>query len=174
MKRINSNKLNIKLLKNGIIISTYFFIFTIISLPLMAAKESAVLKTYADIAEATFEDSLIETKKLHKAVNALVANPTEKNLESAKEAWLAARVPYQQSEAYRFGIAIVDDWEGKVNAWQLDEGLIDYVDSGQYGNESDENSLYVANVIANEEITVNGKTVNAKRITNKSFIKHTS
>ncbi|MEL6100891.1 MAG: imelysin family protein, partial [Pseudomonadota bacterium] len=36
------------------------------------------------------------------------------------------------TEVYRFGNAIVDDWEGKVNAWPLDEGLIDYVDAS-YG-----------------------------------------
>ena len=35
-----------------------------------------------------------------------------------------------------------------MNAWPLDEGLIDYVDAG-YGTESDENTLYTANVIAN-------------------------
>ena len=44
-------------------------------------------------------------------------------------AWIAARVPYQQTEVYRFGNRIVDDWEGRVNAWPLDEGLIDYVDT---------------------------------------------
>jgi len=34
----------------------------------MASKEASVLKTYADIAEATFEDSLITAKKLQKAM----------------------------------------------------------------------------------------------------------
>ena len=32
-----------------------------------------------------------------------------------------------QSEVFRFGNAVVDDWEGQMNAWPLDEGLIDYV-----------------------------------------------
>ena len=27
-----------------------------------------------------------------------------------------------QTEAFRFGNAIVDDWEGRVNSWPLDEG----------------------------------------------------
>ena len=44
-----------------------------------------------------------------------------------RSAWLAARVPYMQSEVFRFGNTIIDDWEGQVNAWPLDEGLIDYV-----------------------------------------------
>ena len=155
-------------LKKIILLTVSMFFFPcIILFPLMAATEKAVLKTYADIAEATYEDSLITAKILQNTINSLVTNPTEKNLESAKKAWLAARVPYQQTEAYRFGNPIVDDWEGKVNAWPLDEGLIDYVDNDQYGSESDENSLYVANVIKNTKLTINGKTVNTKKITKK-------
>ncbi len=69
-----------------------------------------------------------------------------------------------QTEAYRFGNAIVDDWEGKVNAWPLDEGLIDYV-AGAYGTESPENELYVANVIANASLTIGGKKLDTAKIT---------
>ena len=85
-------------------------------------------------------------------------------LDQAQQAWLASRVPYQQTEVYRFGNAIVDDWEGRVNAWPLDEGLIDYVDAS-YGVESDENSLYTANVIANPRLMVDGQVINAAQIT---------
>ena len=49
------------------------------------------------------------------------------NMLAARAAWVAARIPYMQTEAFRFGNTIVDDWEGKVNSWPLDEGLIDYV-----------------------------------------------
>jgi putative iron-regulated protein len=58
----------------------------------------------------------------------------------------------------------VDEWEGKVNAWPLDEGLIDYV-AAAYGTESDSNALYVANVIANPAITIDGAAVDASAIT---------
>jgi putative iron-regulated protein len=78
--------------------------------------------------------------------------------------WHAARVPYQQTEAFSFGNKIVDDWEGRVNAWPLDEGLIDYV-GAQYGNESAENALYTANIIANKSFKLNGETVDAGTIT---------
>jgi len=74
-------------------------------------------------------------------------------------------VPYQQTEGYRFGNAIVDDWEGKVNAWPLDEGLIDYVDSDLYGEENEENPLYTANVIANPKLRVGADEVDATSIT---------
>jgi putative iron-regulated protein len=123
-----------------------------------------VLKTYGDIAEAGYQDSLTRAKELQAAVDAFLAAPSEDMLAKAKEAWFAARVPYQQTEAYRFGNKIVDDWEGKVNSWPLDEGLIDYT-GGEYGTESAENALYVANVIANPSIKVGGETIDASQIT---------
>ncbi len=129
-----------------------------------AADTAVVLDTYADIAHAGYEDSLIAARALDAAIDALIANPSEATLLAARAAWIAARVPYQQTEVYRFGNAIVDDWEGRVNAWPLDEGLIDYVDAS-YGAESDENTLYTVNVIANASLTVNGQAVDASTIT---------
>jgi putative iron-regulated protein len=124
------------------------------------ASAAAVAKTYADIALAKYEDSLNTAKALDAAVEALIATPTEATLQAARAAWFAARVPYQQTEAYRFGNPIVDDWEGRVNAWPLDEGLIDYVDAS-YGTESDENALFTANIIASPAISINGAPVDA-------------
>jgi len=129
-----------------------------------APAASDILTTYANIAQAEYEDSLATAEQLRTAIAALVAAPTEDNLAKARDAWRAARVPYQQTEGYRFGNAIVDDWEGKVNAWPLDEGLIDYVDAS-YGDSSDENPLYVANVIANKEIKLGGEIIDASSIT---------
>ncbi|MES9935900.1 MAG: imelysin family protein [Sedimenticola sp.] len=129
-----------------------------------ATTSQAVLTHYADLAQAMYEDSLTTAQQLQTAVDKLVAEPTESNLQAAKDAWVAARHPYQQTEAYRFGNAIVDEWEGKVNAWPLDEGLIDYV-AASYGGESDENPLYTANIIANPKLVISGKTIDATRIT---------
>ena len=129
-----------------------------------AATKAEVLTTYADIAEAKYEDSLITAKALQAAVDALIANPSPEALEAAKAAWTSARVPYQQTEVYRFGNAMVDDWEGKVNAWPLDEGLIDYVDAA-YGGATDENPAAALNVVANPEFTLSGETIDASQIT---------
>lgn len=131
--------------------------------PAAAVEPAAVVKHYAELAHAKFEDSSATAKTLDAAIDALIAKPGEETLKAAREAWIAARVPYQQTEVYRFGNPIVDEWEGKVNAWPLDEGLIDYVDAS-YGTESDENALYVANIIAHSKITVNGEEINATNI----------
>ncbi|WP_118132950.1 imelysin family protein [Oceanicella sp. SM1341] len=134
----------------------------LVAAPALAVDKTEVLGTYADIAEAGYGDSVTTAKALQQAVDTLIASPSEDTLTAAREAWLAARVPYQQTEAYRFGNAIVDEWEGKVNAWPLDEGLIDYVE-GQ--GASDENEYAVLNVIANESFTLSGEEVDASEIT---------
>jgi putative iron-regulated protein len=137
-----------------------------LGLPVFAAEptDAEILDTYANIALAGYEDALTTAKALDVAVEALIANPTDETLAVARDAWRAARPSYQETEAFRFGNPIVDDWEGRVNAWPLDEGLIDYVDAS-YGTESDENGLYTANVIANPSISINGEAVDASNLT---------
>ncbi len=137
---------------------------TLLAAPATAQDAADVLATYADIAAAGYEDSLITAEALEEAVAELVAAPSAEALTAARAAWLAARVPYQQTEVYRFGNAIVDDWEGRVNAWPLDEGLIDYVDGG-YGGPSDENEFAALNVIANASFTLSGTEIDASMIT---------
>ena len=124
----------------------------------------AILTTYSDIAHAGYKDSLVLGRVLQEAVEALVDSPSAANLLKARQAWLASRVPYMQTEVYRFGNAIVDDWEGKVNAWPLDEGLIDYVDIS-YGVTSEENPVYAANVIANTSLKLGGEVIDTTKIT---------
>jgi putative iron-regulated protein len=136
---------------------------TALAAPALAATPDEVAKTYADIAEATYTDSLTTAQDLQKAVATLIATPSEATLHAARAAWIAARPSYQQSEAFRFGNAIVDDWEGRVNAWPLDEGLIDYVDAA-YG-QNEENDLSTLNVIASPKFTLSGTEIDATRIT---------
>jgi len=128
------------------------------------ASKSAVLDNYADIAEANYADSLTAALVLQSSIESFIASPSAEGLAAAKAAWLASRVPYQQTEVFRFGNAIVDDWEGKVNAWPLDEGLIDYVDAS-YGGPTDENEAAVLNVVANASFTLGGEVVDASKIT---------
>jgi len=107
-----------------------------------AAEPAAVVKHYADMALAKYEDALAGAQALQSKVDALLAAPSAQTLQDARRAWIDARAPYMQTEVYRFGNPIVDDWEPRVNAWPLDEGMIDYVDAS-YGTESDTNAYYV-------------------------------
>ena len=125
---------------------------------------AAVISHYVNAAEAMYGDTLAAARDLQTAVDALVTRPSEDTLKAARKAWIDARPWYQQTEGFRFGNPIVDDWEGNINAWPLDEGLIDYVDAELYGEESEENPLYVANVIANPSLKIGTETVDASTI----------
>ena len=135
-----------------------------VALPAFAVTPAEVASHYADIAAANYADSLTTAQTLQVAVAALIATPSDETLTTARTAWLAARMPYQQTEVYRFGNAIVDDWEGRVNAWPLDEGLIDYVDAS-YGAPSEENPLSTLNVISTPSFTLSGVAIDAATIT---------
>jgi putative iron-regulated protein len=89
---------------------------TALAAPAFAVTPEEVTRHYADLALAGYQDSLTSATALQQAVAALVANPSDATLQAARDAWKAARVPYQQTEAFRFGNPIVDDWEGRVNA----------------------------------------------------------
>ncbi|EJK2113650.1 peptidase [Vibrio navarrensis] len=125
--------------------------------------QQQVVAHYADIAHAVFADSLTTAQVLERKVGQFLSAPSEAKLNEVKQAWFAARVPYQQSEVFRFGNAVVDDWEGQLNAWPLDEGLIDYVAADyqhELGNEGAK-----ANIIANTTLKIGNSTLDASNIT---------
>jgi putative iron-regulated protein len=125
-----------------------------------------IAKTYSDIALAMYGDAVTTAKALDAKVDAFLADPTDATLADARKAWIDARPSYQQTEGFRFGNKAVDDLEGTVNAWPLDEGLIDYVDE-KYGKTSDENPYYALNVIANPKFKIGRKSVDATKIDKK-------
>lgn len=127
------------------------------------AAAKAVVAHYADIVHAVYSDAESTAKTLQTAIDAFLAKPNDETLNAAKAAWVAARVPYLQSEVFRFGNTIIDDWEGQLNAWPLDEGLIDYVDTS-YAHALG-NPGATANIIANTEVQVGEDKVDVKDIT---------
>ncbi|WP_221392606.1 imelysin family protein [Dyadobacter sp. NIV53] len=90
-----------------------------------------VVENYAGLALANYQDATTLAKALQTQVNAFVLNPTAQGLADCKTAWLKSRVPYLQTEAFRFYDGPIDNaadnFEGLINAWPLDESYIDYV-----------------------------------------------
>ncbi|RUO99770.1 imelysin family protein [Hyphomicrobium sp.] len=141
--------------------------------PVMAAPPATkdIMKNYGDMAEAMYSDALAKAKDLDKSIDAFLAAPSTETLAAARDAWKASRVPYMQTEGFRFGNKVVDDWEGEVNSWPLDEGLIDYVDKASYGDSKEENPLYTANIIAHKKIRLGPKMLDASKIDKKVIAK---
>jgi putative iron-regulated protein len=100
-------------------------------------KNSSFLDAYSDIALANYTDTVNDAIALKTAIDKFAKNPTQENLDKAKSAWLESRESYGQTEAFRLSNGPIDSedgWivetygapEGQINAWPLDENMIDY------------------------------------------------
>ena len=92
--------------------------------------KTAVLEAYANLVHDNYVESRDTALALKTAIDAFVAAPSDSTMNDARTAWLAARRPYGQTEAFRFYGGPIDDDdgpEGQLNAWPLDEAYIDYV-----------------------------------------------
>lgn len=98
---------------------------------------NSMLTTYANIANANYSDALADAKTLQIVINQFASEPSEANLAKAKTAWLNSRESYGMTEIFRLANGPVDaeeGWvekaygalEGQLNAWPLDENMIDY------------------------------------------------
>lgn len=96
-----------------------------------------LLETYANIAETNYVDALQDAMKLEEALKQFTQNPTQERFDTAKKAWLHSRESYGQTEIFRLSNGPIDaeeGWvadaygalEGQLNAWPLDENMIDY------------------------------------------------
>ncbi|MBK6996078.1 MAG: hypothetical protein IPH31_14555 [Lewinellaceae bacterium] len=88
------------------------------------------LEQYANLVLANYDDSYNTALTLKQAIDAFLAAPTDAGFQACKTAWLNARNPYGQTEAFRFYGGPIDDAdgpEGMINAWPMDENFIDYV-----------------------------------------------
>lgn len=94
------------------------------------ADASVVVEQYAKNVHANYSEVLDKARALKTAIDAFVDGPSAETQQAAKDAWVAARLPYGPSEVYRFYGGPIDDEEtgpeGQINAWPLDENFIDY------------------------------------------------
>ena len=99
--------------------------------------DNKVLGAYADMAWDGYSRALDDARMMQKTLNDFAANPTGDSLEDAKTAWLLARESYGVTEIFRLSNGPIDaeeGWvadaygalEGQINAWPLDENMIDY------------------------------------------------
>lgn len=99
---------------------------------------NATLNTYANQAYSLYSASLKDAQALQKAIHAFTKKPSEASLEAAKKAWLHSRESYGLTEVFRLSGGPIDAEEGwvadaygnleaQLNAWPLDEVMIDYI-----------------------------------------------
>jgi len=140
--------------------------------------ESSMLLSYANIASANYTDALNDAKLLKDAIEAFASNPSEAALVNAKAAWLSSRESYGTTEIFRLANGPIDaeeGWveqaygalEGQLNAWPLDENMIDYTINAKgertSGNIIDSTGMF--NPGGEESTAVNITTITEDSIT---------
>ena len=104
---------------------------------MQTVKSKGILNAYSNLALANYTDALNDAMALEKAIDVFSSNPSATNFANTKKAWLLSRESYGQTEIFRLANGPIDaeeGWvadtygalEGQLNAWPLDENMIDY------------------------------------------------
>ena len=107
-----------------------------------------IVNNFVDVvALPTYADLVAKNTALYNAVSKLQANPSDDNFEAAAEAWLAARQPWETSEAFLFGPVSELGLDPNMDSWPLDQDGIEnllksqdwaaFTWSGEYDEESE-------------------------------------
>ena len=87
----------------------------------------AFVANYAAMMRANSLDCVAKLQAFSDSVDAFVAAPSADGLAATQAAWLDTRFVYGEFEVGRFYGGPIDEVQGRVNEWPIDEGFIDYV-----------------------------------------------
>lgn len=141
-------------------------------------SSTKMLEAYANIASDVYNDAYSDAKNLQQSISSFRQAPTSSGLKKMKNAWKKSRESYGQTEIFRLSNGPIDaeeGWvaeaygalEGQINAWPLDENIIDYTidENGQRtsGNIIDSTGLF--NPGGEDARAVNVDTISVEAIT---------
>src|SRR5437868_117384 len=93
------------------------------SFPTAVAEQA--IDNYKLLVQENYADTVSSAAALKSAIGAFLNAPSAASQKAAQDAWIAARVPYGPSEAFRFYDGPIDNPdtgpEGLINSWPLDE-----------------------------------------------------
>ena len=115
----------------------------------LEVKKKEFVENYVNIVLSSYEDTLNNLYDLQVSIDTFIANPTDASFKEAKNKWIISREPYGQTESFRYYDGPIDGSEGEpegyINAWPLDEALIDSVTEGTGGQDLSDNRQNIIN-----------------------------
>lgn len=118
---IGNSKVNDAMEACAALTTTLEDIKTVLSENLTNDEATKIVTTYVDdVVMPTYKDLKEENAKLYKAVLAFQQNPTQATCNAACEQWLAARAPWETSEAFLFGPVAKKGLDPNMDSWPLD------------------------------------------------------
>lgn len=113
-----------------------------------------ILETYVnDVVLPTYAQLVEKNAALYEAAKAFAANPDNDNFKAAADAWLAAREPWETSEAFLFGPVDALGLDPNMDSWPLDQtAIVNILNSGDYdhlvwGDGDDDDAVEAAQTV---------------------------
>lgn len=98
---------------------------------LSADTTTMVINSYVDdVVIATYRDLRNKATALRVSVETLQSGRNQANLDAAQAAWVAARVPWEQSEAWLFGPVDSSGYDPALDSWPVNRTDLDEVLNG--------------------------------------------
>ena len=93
-----------------------------------------IVESYVNVVVVpTYKDLVEKNQKLLEAVKAFRTSPSNSAFQACATAWLAARVPWETSEAFLFGPVADKGLDPNMDSWPLDQkGITDIIKSGNF------------------------------------------
>ncbi|WP_297903519.1 imelysin family protein [uncultured Parabacteroides sp.] len=89
---------------------------------------SATVTQFVDaVVLPTYKDMYEKMQAYHAAVEKFLASGSQNDLADACEAWRAVRIPWEQSEAFLFGVADLGQYDPSLDSWPLDKDGIEQI-----------------------------------------------
>ena len=92
---------------------------------------AALHTTVTEVIEPTYSDLYARAADLRSAAETLAASPTDANLDATRTAWVNARKPWEQSEAFLFGPVESLGIDPSIDSWPVDRVQLDQVIDSQ-------------------------------------------
>ena len=98
------------------------------------SEYDAIINQYVDgVVLPTYNDLLAKNKQLYNTVLDFGNNPSDGNFQAICNAWLAAREPWESSEAFLFGPVADFGLDPNMDSWPLDqEAIVGMLSSQQW------------------------------------------
>lgn len=94
---------------------------------------TSIINSYSDnIIITTYTDLATKTAALQIACETFAGNPIQDNLNAAANAWYAARIPWETSEAFLFGPVSFLSIDPSMDSWPVDETQLESVLSSSF------------------------------------------
>jgi putative iron-regulated protein len=88
----------------------------------------AQIGAYVRLVRASYQKAAADAGRMQQTIDAFLAAPSDATLAAARASWVRARPAYLRTEAFRFYDGPIEQVEGGINAWPLNEAYIDYVE----------------------------------------------